>query len=264
VHALFKGTTVLITGASSGIGAAFAGELAPTGARLVLTGRDTARLGEVAERARSRGATVVAIALDLGAPGGVATLLRRLEADGIVVDHLVNNAGFGVQGRAVDTPVERQLAVIDLNIRASTELALRLLPGMVARRRGGILNIASLAAFQGMPRLSGYAGTKAYLLTWSEALHHELRGTGVRCTCLCPGPVDTRFFDSAAMGRPPALFTMQPPAAVARAGLRAYAKDASHGTSGPLPWLLALLAQISPRRLNVMVAAAYTRPRAGA
>lgn len=258
---LFADTTVLITGASSGIGAAFADALAPRGAQLVLTARDAVRLEAVAGRARRRGAAVVTLTADLAAPEGVASLLQRLEADGVSVDHLINNAGAGVQGHGTAVPVERQLQVIDLNVRAATALALRLLPAMVARRRGGILNLASLAAFQGMPNLSVYAATKAYLLTWSEALHFELRGTGVRCTCLCPGPVDSRFFDAAGMSPPSARYPMQSPMAVAQAGLRAYAANASHRTSGPLPAALAWLTRLAPRALSVLVASDYTRPR---
>jgi short-subunit dehydrogenase len=201
------------------------------------------------------------MALDLAAPGGVAALLRRLEADGIEVDHLINNAGAGVEGLAIRAPVDAQLKVIDLNVRATTELALRLLRGMVERRRGGVLNIASVAAFQGMPRLSVYAATKAYVLAWSEAVNIELRGTGVRCACLCPGPVDSRFFATAGMRTPPAAFGMQSPAAVARAGLRAYARNAGHHMSGVLPRLLAWSTRLTPRRLTAAVASGFTRPR---
>lgn len=258
---LFAGTTVLITGASSGIGAAFAEALAPAGPRLILTGRDPERLEAVAARVRQRGTRVVTIALDLAAPGGVAALLHRLETDGMAVDHLINNAGAGVQGVAVRTPVEAQLKVIDLNVHASTELALRLLRGMVERRRGGVLNVASIAAFQGMPGLSVYAATKSFILTWSEALHVELRGTGVRCACLCPGPADSRFFDVAGMRKPPAVFSMQSPTVVARAGLRLYARNASHGMSGPVPRILAWLSRLTPRRVNATVASGFARPR---
>lgn len=259
--ALFANTTVLITGASSGLGAAFAAELAPSGARMVLTARDQVRLDAVAAKARRGGATVATMALDLAAPGGVTALLQHLEADGIEVDHLINNAGAGVEGPAIRTPVDQQLQVIDLNVRATTELALRLLRGMVARRRGGVLNIASVAAFQGMPRLSVYAATKAYLLAWSEALNIELRGTGVRCACLCPGPVDSRFFDTAGMRTPPAIFGMQSPTAVARAGLHAYAGNTGHHMSGVLPRILAWSTRLTPRRVNAAAASRFARPR---
>ncbi len=257
---LFAGTTVLVTGASSGIGAAFSDLLAPTGARLVLTARDPNRLERVAAGARAQGAPVDIVVSDLANPGAVEGLLRALDTRGVVVDHLINNAGVGAQGRGAEVPVDHQLRVLDVNVRVATELALRVLPGMVERRRGGILNVASTAAFQGLPGLSVYAATKAYLLTWSEALHHELRGTGVRCSCLCPGPVDTRFFASADMARPAAAFGMQTPGVVARAGLRAYRRNASHGMSGPMPRAGAWLTRLAPRALSVRVAAGYARP----
>jgi len=259
---LFSGTTVLITGASSGIGAAFTSLLAGSGARLVLHGRDAARLEAAAGEARARGAaTVDVIPGDLSAAGGAAALLEEVARRGLQVDHLVNNAGLGRHGRAVDAPVEEQLGVIDVNTRAATELALRLLPGMVARGTGGVLNVASTAAFQGLAWLSVYAGTKAYLLTWSEAVHHELRGTGVRCCCLCPGPVNTHWFEAAGMRGAPPAFLMQSPEAVALAGLRGYRANASHVISGPMPRTGAWLTRLFPRALVARVAALYATPR---
>ena len=151
---IFAGTTVLITGASRGIGAAFAAELAASGARLVLLARDTQRLAGVAERARAAGAVVDTVRLDLTAPGAVASLPEELAGRGITVDHLINNAGIGLVGRGDEADLAAQLRVLDLDVRVVTELALRLLPGMVARGRGGILNVASLGAFQGLPWLS--------------------------------------------------------------------------------------------------------------
>lgn len=258
---VFRDTTVLVTGASGGIGAALAGRLAALGARLVLSARDGVRLAAVADRARAHGAVVDAIPADLTASGAVARLVAGLDERGLAVDHLMNNAGSGVVGLGAERPVEDQLRVIDLNVRAATELALRLLPGMVARRRGGILNIASAAAFQGLPRLSVYSGTKAYLLTWSEALHHELRGTGVRCACLCPGPVATGFFEAAGMRPPTALFPMRSPDAIAAAGLDAYARNASHAVPGLVMRTTAWLTRLAPRALSVRTAAGYARPR---
>lgn len=257
---LFADSTVLITGASSGIGAAMARELAPTGARLVLTARDAPRLEVVANGARAGGATVDTILADLTVPDAVETLLDTMAQRGIQVDHLMNNAGFGTHGRGVDVPVEAQLGVLHLNVRAATELALRLLPGMIARRRGGVLNVASTAAFQGLAWMSVYAGSKAYLLTWSEALHVELRGSGVRCCCLCPGPVRSGFFEAAAMSPPPGVLLQSAPAA-ARAGLRGYRKNASHVISGPVPRAGAWLTRLLPRALVARVAAGYAAPR---
>jgi uncharacterized protein len=258
---LFRGTTVLITGASSGIGAAFSDLLAPRGARLLLTGRNVPRLEAVAERARAAGADTVTHTADLTVSGAAAHLLSDLRHRGIVVDHLINNAGFSTHGRAYDTAVEPQLAVIDLNVRAATELALRLLPGMVERRRGGVLNVASTSAFQGMPWLTVYAATKAYLLTWSEGIHAELRGTGVRFCCLCPGPADTRFFEANRVTAVPPKAIMQTAAAVARAGLLAYERNRSHVISGPLPRFGAWLTRLAPRALAARVAALYGTPR---
>lgn len=261
MRALFEGTTVLITGASGGIGAAFAEQLAPTGARLLLTARDPARLDAASRRARAAGAVVEVVQLDLTEPGAVASLLRDLEARGVTVDHLINNAGIGLVGRGNALPVEQQLRVVDLNVRAATELALRLLPGMVSRRRGGVLNVASIGAFQGLPWLSTYGGSKAYVLGWSEALHVELRGTGVRCTCLCPGPVRTGWFAAAHLAAPPSQFLMQDAADAARAGLRGYVRNRSHVMSGPLARAAAWLTRAAPRAVAAYLATGFARPR---
>jgi short-subunit dehydrogenase len=257
---LFSGTTVLITGASSGIGSAFADQLATSGARLILTARNPERLAAVALRAREAGASVDTVRLDLTSPGAVPALLRDFEARNVTVDHLVNNAGIGVAGRGTDVAVEDQLRVVDLNVRAAVELALRLLPGMVARGRGGVLNVASTAAFQGLPWLSVYGGSKAFVLGWSEALHVELRGTGVRCCCLCPGPVATAWFATARMGTPMGAITQTAPD-VARAGLRGYARDKSHVISGPLSRTGAWLTRAVPRAVAARIATGFARPR---
>jgi len=259
--ALFAGTTVLITGASGGIGGAFAEQLAPLGARLLLTARHPERLASVAERARAAGASVDTVRLDLTAPGAVAALVQDLEARRLTVDHLINNAGIGIAGRGIEAPLDDQLRVVDLDVRAATELALRLLPGMVARGRGGVLNVASTGAFQGLPWLSVYGGSKAYLLAWSEALHVELRGSGVRCCCLCPGPVDTGWFLAARLRSSPPRFIMQSPSDVARAGLRGYTRNRSHVISGPLSRAGAWLTRTVPRALAARLAAGFARPR---
>jgi short-subunit dehydrogenase len=191
----FRGTTVLITGASSGIGAAFSDLLAPRATRLVLTARNTPRLEAVAARAREAGAEAVTLTADLTVPGAAANLLGELHHRGIVIDHLVNNAGFSTHGRAHEDAVEPQLGVIDLNVRAATELALRLLPGMVERGRGGVLNVASTSAFQGMPWLTVYAASKG---ACSPGARESTRSSGRRRSLLLPlpGPVNTRFFEA--------------------------------------------------------------------
>lgn len=259
----FAGSTVLITGASSGIGAAFAEALAPSGATLVLTARNPARLAAAAATARAAGALVDTVEADLAPPGGVAGLVHELAARGHVVDHLINNAGIGLVGRGHEAPLAGQLRVVDIDVRVPTELALRLLPQMVARGRGGLLNVASIAAFQGLPWLSTYAGSKAYLLAWSESLHHELRGTGVRCTALCPGPVATGWFAEAHLERPPGWPFLQSPAAAVRAGLRGYLAGRSHVFSGPFAAASAWLTRAVPRAVATAVATGFARPRRG-
>jgi uncharacterized protein len=258
---LFRGTTALVTGASRGIGAAFAEALARRGADLVLVARTEADLEQVAARTRVHGVKVDVHPADLGQPGSAATLVRALEARGVVVDHLVNNAGIGPHGRFAEAPPERQLLTVDLNVRAVTDLASRLLPGMLARRRGGILNVASTAAFQGLAWLPVYSGTKAYVVTWSEGVWASLLGTGVRCTCLCPGPVDTPFFDDNEHAVRPPRFLMQSASQVAAIGLRAYERDRCLVISS---WLFALAAwsvRLMPRSVVARFGALYTARR---
>ncbi len=258
---LFRGTTALVTGASRGIGAAFAEALARRGANLVLVARTVADLEQVAARARSYGGKADVYPADLGQPESVAILVRTLEAGGVVVDHLVNNAGIGPHGHFAEGPMERHLQTVDLNVRAVTDLASRLLPGMLARRRGGILNVASTAAFQGLAWLPVYSGTKAYVVTWSEGVWASLRGTGIRCTCLCPGPVDTLFFDHNNHGVRPPRFLMQSAGKVAAVGLRAYEQGRCMVISS---WLFALAAwsvRLVPRAVVARAGALYTARR---
>jgi len=255
---LFRGTTALVTGASRGIGARFAEALARRGANLVLVARTAADLEQVAASARAHGGKVDVYPADLGAADAAAALVRWLEDRGIAVDHLVNNAGIGPHGHFADAPPGRQVETVELNVRAVTELASRLLPGMVARRRGGILNVASTAAFQGLAWLPVYAATKAYIVTWSEGVWASLRGTGVRCACLCPGPVDTPFFDHNEHAIRPPQFLMQSAERVAAIGLRAYERDRCLVISS---WLFALAAwsvRLMPRSVVARFGALYT------
>lgn len=256
----FAGSTALVTGASFGIGRELALQLAPRAARLVLTARTAPALEEVAALCRARGAEVLVLPADLGQAGGAAGLLEALDARGIVVDHLVNNAGLATHGRVAETDADAQLAVIDVNARAPIELATRLLPGMVTRRRGGVLTIASTSAFQGTAWMAAYAGTKACLLAWSEALHVELRGTGVRCTCACPGPVGTGFFRRNHFPGEPPAFVLETPVHAAQAALRAYDRNRSHVVTALLPRLGAWATRLVPRAVVARIAAGYARP----
>lgn len=257
---LFTNTTALITGASRGIGEAFAGILSKWGTNLVLVARNEADLAEVAQRAESENVRVRIIASDLRDAGTPGALVDQLSGDGIIIDHLINNAGIGPFGNAIAVPVDQQLAAIRVNVTAPTELTLRLLPGMVERGTGGILNVASTAAFQGMPHMSVYGGSKSYILAWSEAIWRELRGTGVRCCSVCPGPTDTEFFEANGfrIDIPPALF--QSAERVALLGLNAYIKDQSHAVSGLTNRVGSLAVRLSPRTLATRIAGTYAKP----
>ncbi|MDP9086857.1 MAG: SDR family oxidoreductase [Pseudomonadota bacterium] len=179
----------LITGASAGLGSEFARQLSSKGYRLVLVARRKDRLDAlVAELGHAR-----AVTSDLAVPGAVAALMADLAVHGETVSLLVNNAGFGLGGRFAGLSGERQRGMIDLNCGALTELAHAVLPDMLAKRRGAILNVASTASFQPGPGMAVYFATKAFVLSFSEALHEELRGTGVTVTALCPGPTATEF-----------------------------------------------------------------------
>ena len=211
----------LITGASAGLGAEFARQCRAKGQELVLVARRRDRLEALA--AELGGAHV--LAADLGEPGAPARLLREVAGLGLEIETLINNAGFGLVGRFAELPADRQLEMVDLNVRALTELCRLALPDMLARGRGFILNVASTAAFQAGPYSAVYYATKAYVLSLSEALHEEAKGRGVHVSALCPGPTATEFFDVAgAPGGRLAKMATEPKAVVA-AGLDGLAKN---------------------------------------
>ena len=191
--------TVLITGASSGIGLELARVCAQHGHDLVLVARSEGKLQSLATELQSRGVRAHVIASDLGAPGAVKAVVDRVTTLGLPVDVLVNNAGYGLFGPFVETSLETELAMIQLNIIALTELTKRLLPGMVVRKNGRILNVASTAAFLPGPLMAVYYATKAYVLSFSEAIANELEGTGVTVTVLAPGPTASGFQAAASL-----------------------------------------------------------------
>ena len=186
-------TVTLITGASAGLGADFARQCSARGERLVLVARRRDKLEALTKELGNARAVV----LDLGQPGAAAALIADLAANGEQVGTLINNAGFGLWGKfaALDGP--RQRAMIDLNCGTLVALTHAVLPGMIERKEGAILNIASTAAFQPGPGMAVYFATKAFVLSFSEALHEEVAKAGVRVTALCPGPTRTEFGDVA-------------------------------------------------------------------
>jgi uncharacterized protein len=189
-----QGETVLITGASSGIGRELARLFASDGADLVLIARSEGRLRELAgELAATYGVKAQVMPADLSRPASPGEIAEALAQQHIQVDVLVNNAGFGAHGPIAAIGAERQLGMIEVNVATLTALTALLLPGMLERRRGAILNVASTAAFQPGPYQAVYCATKAYVLSFTEALAEEVRGSGVRVCCLAPGATDTGF-----------------------------------------------------------------------
>jgi short-subunit dehydrogenase len=180
----------LVTGASSGIGEAFARSLAARGHDLVVVARSA---GALEALAASLAVDVEVLAADLADDEALALVEARLRSDDRPVDLLVNNAGFGTTGKFAELPIEEEDREIRLNVLALTRLTGAAVPGMVARGRGGVLNVASIAAFQPTPGTATYGGTKAYVLSFTQALREELRGTGVKALVLCPGFTKTEF-----------------------------------------------------------------------
>ncbi|HZQ33043.1 MAG TPA: SDR family oxidoreductase [Mycobacterium sp.] len=184
----------LITGASSGIGEAIARELARRGHRLVLVARRAEILDAIAEELRGR---AHALPADLSERADRAALPARIAKLGVTVDILVNNAGLSTVGPVAKSIVEKELNVVEVDVAAVVDLCCRFIPGMVERRRGAILNVASTAAFGPLPGQASYGASKAFVLSYTEALRGELRSTGVTATALCPGPVKTGFGEAA-------------------------------------------------------------------
>ncbi|MEM6799680.1 MAG: SDR family oxidoreductase [Planctomycetota bacterium] len=213
--------TVLITGASSGIGLELARLFAADGCRLVLTARSEERLHQLADELREKhGSEVYILIEDLADPDAPQRLYDAVRVAGLEVDTLVNNAGFGGLEWFWKMPVERQRAMIEVNVASLAHLARLFLADMRERDRGGLLNVASTAAFVPGPHMATYYATKAFVLSLSEALREEHRRSGVSITCLCPGPTRTGFGADSGMGDTRLFEAAMPADAVARAGHR--------------------------------------------
>lgn len=193
--------STLITGASSGLGVEFARLAAADRRDVVLVARSADKLDALAQTlTREHGVTATVLAHDLARPESIDRIVADLAARGLQVDVLINNAGFGTWGPFIETSIAKERQMIDVNVMAVTMLTKRLLPAMVSRERGRIMNVASTAGFQPGPLMAVYYATKAYVLSLSEALASEVAGTGVTVTCLCPGPTRTGFQARAEMG----------------------------------------------------------------
>jgi short-subunit dehydrogenase len=246
----------VITGASSGIGAELARVFAARGYPLVLTARRHERLEALGEEiGQAHGVPVEVMALDLGDREAPQDLHEMLQERGIAVHTLVNNAGFGLRGHFATLPHERQMAMIDLNVTALASLCRLMLPGMIERRRGGILNVASTAAFQAGPSMAVYYATKAFVLSFSEALYEEARPHGVTVTALCPGPTESEFAATADLEKTK-LFNrgIMSAADVARIGIEGYEAGRAIVVPGAANRMGAVGAQLFPRFLSRKIA----------
>lgn len=247
--------TALVTGASSGIGADLARELARDGYDLVLAAR---RAGPMQRLAAEFQINTEIISSDLSKPGAAAALANEMQARHLTIDVLINNAGLGATGRFDRSDPARISEMVQVNVTALTELTRLLLPGMIERGRGKILLVASTAAFQPGPLMAVYYATKAYVLSFGEAIAYELRGTGVTVTTLCPGPTATNFADAAHNDRTvlfqSSLVKKMSSAEVARIGYRALKAGRRVAIAGASNRLAAVGAKLSPHTLVLPLA----------
>lgn len=254
---LYKNKTALITGASSGIGEVFAKALAARGMNLVLVARSTEKLNALASQLSTQhGIAACGISADLSVPGAGEKLFEATEEKGLQIDLLINNAGFGSFGEFQTLDRARELQQIQLNVTALVDLTHLYLPGLMARKTGGVINVASTAAFQPTPNMVVYGATKAFVLSFTEGLWGECRGKGVRMLAVCPGPTATGFFDATGNDEmeKQSLFSRQMTSEkVVEQSLRAYAKDRNYIINGFLNWLMAQSGRFGPRWLTILI-----------
>lgn len=244
--------TTLITGASGGIGYELVKLFAQDHHNLVLVARHGPRLAQVAdELQRQFEITVRTFALDLTDPAAPQALFAQLQSDGVAIDILVNNAGYGKFGEFADVPLEESLGQVQLNVAALTHLTRLFLGPMLQRRSGRIMNVASTAGFQPGPLMAVYYATKAYVISFSEALANELAGKGITVTCLCPGATETGFAGRAGNDESRLFKKLRPMDAktVARAGYHGLLKGRTLVIPGFRNWLVAESVRVSPRKL---------------
>ncbi len=249
----------LITGASSGIGEVFARRLAARGRNVLLVARSEEKLVTLCnELGRSNSIRAQHVALDLSLPESPARLFEETEKRGLSIDLLVNNAGFGSFGDFAKADLARELNMIDLNVKALVELTYRFLQPMRERKQGAIINVASTAAFQGVPFMATYAATKAFVLSFSEALWEENRPHGIKVMALCPGVTETNFFEAAHGQKPPARAS-QTPEEVVDTALRGLARGKSHIISGWINRAMTESERLVPRSLVTRMAGRMMR-----
>lgn len=250
-------TWALITGASRGLGKEFATQLAGRGHSLVLVARTTHALDAIADDLRDSGTEVVVKTVDLASAAERDHLAAELDAAGIVVDVLVNNAGFGTVGDFVSTDADTLDDEVEVNVAALAHLCRVFAPAMVEAGSGTIINVASTAAFQPIPRMALYAATKAFVLSLSQALWSELKPHGVKVIALCPGPTDTDFFHVA--GDNGLMTRRRTPEQAVRSAFKGLDRNVPHVVDGAFNTVQAAAAKISPTRVALPVAGSIAR-----
>lgn len=263
---MFHNAVTVVTGASAGIGAAFARELASRGSDLVLVARRRDRLEDLAETIRGRhGRRVDVVAADLSEPGAGGRLEAECRARGLRPTSLINNAGFGMHGDLAHADSDRLAAMLRLNVEGLVDITRAFLPGLLEHGRGALVNVASSAGYQPVPGMAAYAASKAFVLSFTEALWRETRRTGVRVLALSPGPTRTEFFDVVATMNDPAG-TFQTPEQVVRTALRALARRHAPPSivSGRLTAAQATAVRFLPRRAGIAIASGFTSAKPAA
>jgi short-subunit dehydrogenase len=253
--------TVLVTGASSGIGMELAKVFAQNGHNLVLLARGRNALEALAQELQTKfKVSAQVLEADLSDPEGPVKVAQELKFRNLLIDVLVNNAGFGLMGPHAELDIQRQLDMIQVNVTSLVNLTRLLLPGMISRNTGGILNVASTAAFQAGPNMAIYYATKAFVLSYTEALHEEVSGTQLHVSCLCPGPTYTGFVAAAGMDGA-MLFKLgaQSSEDVARVGFAAFQSNRAIAISGIKNRVLVILGKLSPRYVTRKIAQALNR-----
>jgi short-subunit dehydrogenase len=253
--------TTLITGASTGIGAAFARKLAARGRNVLLVARSEDKLVALCnELGRLTSIRAQYLALDLQQPDAGVQLFEETKKRELEIDMLINNAGFGSMGDFARLDLDRELEMIQLNVRALVDLTHRFVGPMRERKRGTIINVASTASFQAVPYMATYAATKAFVLSFSEAIAEENRSHGIHVMALCPGVTETNFFEASKIDRPP-MRTIQTAEEVVDAALRAMDRQKTVAISGWTNWLVVEAERFVPRSTVRKVAAKALRSR---
>jgi short-subunit dehydrogenase len=252
----------LVTGASSGLGEEFARQLATRGMHLVLVARRRELMEKLAEELHlQHGTRCLVIPADLADPAEPKRVLDEITVGGITIELLVNNAGFGIVGEVDNVDLDRVLTMIRLNVSATTELTYRLLPGMLQRGRGAILNVSSVSAFQPVAYMGAYAASKAFVLHFSEALHCELLSRGITVTAVCAGVTRTSFFDVAGASGWLQKHASHPVDFVVKRAFKALARRQQFTVPGWRNYLLTLLVRIASRARVVKESTRFFRPR---